>query len=192
MTETVDDSRQKAILNSAFQAFATYGFRKTSMDDIARGAGMSRPAVYLHFRNKEAIVSKLTEIYYAEKSAAVAEALASSGSVPDVLTRAIKAQTGGMAAILASPHGLEMLDNTKSMAAEIISEGEARMAGLYAEWLTQQAQAGRVRLLADAAETGRTITATLKGLKLIGAGAEVYEQQVAQVAALIGAGLEVR
>ncbi|MFY2825937.1 TetR/AcrR family transcriptional regulator [Ruegeria sp. MALMAid1280] len=192
MTETVDDSRQKAILNSAFQAFATYGFRKTSMDDIARGAGMSRPAVYLHFRNKEAIVSKLTEVYYAEKSAAVAEALASSGSVPDVLTRAIKAQTEGMAAILASPHGLEMLDNTKSMAAEIISEGEARMAGLYADWLTQQAQAGRVRLLAGAAETGRTITATLKGLKLIGAGAEVYEQQVAQIAALIGAGLEVR
>ncbi|WP_170429337.1 TetR/AcrR family transcriptional regulator [Ruegeria arenilitoris] len=192
MVETVDDSRQKAILNSAFQAFATYGFRKTSMDDIARGAGMSRPAVYLHFRNKEAIVSKLTEIYYAEKSAAVAEALAASGSVSDVLARAIKAQTEGMATILASPHGLEMLDNTKSMAAEIISEGEARMAGLYADWLTQQAQAGRVRLLADAAETGRTITATLKGLKLIGAGAEVYEQQVAQVAALIGAGLEVR
>ncbi len=192
MTETVDDSRQKAILNSAFQAFATYGFRKTSMDDIARGAGMSRPAVYLHFKNKEAIVSKLTEVYYAEKSAAVAEALATPGAVPDVLTRAIRAQTAGMAAILASPHGLEMLDNTKSMAAEVISEGEARMAGLYAEWLTQQAQAGRVRLLTDAAETGRTIAATLKGLKLIGAGAEVYEQQVAQVAALIGAGLEVR
>ncbi|WP_170331504.1 TetR/AcrR family transcriptional regulator [Ruegeria arenilitoris] len=192
MTETVDDSRQKAILNSAFQAFATYGFRKTSMDDIARGAGMSRPAVYLHFRNKEAIVSKLTEFYYAEKSVAVAEALATPGSVPEVLTRAIQAQTEGMAAILASPHGLEILDNTKSMAVEIISEGEARLAGLYADWLTQQAQAGRVRLLADAAEIGRTITATLKGLKLIGAGAEVYEQQVAQVAALIGAGLEVR
>jgi AcrR family transcriptional regulator len=192
MTETVDDSRQKAILNSAFQAFATYGFRKTSMDDIARGAGMSRPAVYLHFKNKEAIVSKLTEVYYTEKSTAVAEVLASSGSVPDVLTRAIQAQTEGMTVILASPHGLEMLDNTKSMAADVISEGEAKLAGLYADWLTQQAQAGRVRLLTEAAETGRTITATLKGLKLIGAGAEVYEQQVEQIAALIGAGLEVR
>ncbi len=192
MTETVDDSRQRAILNSAFQAFATYGFRKTSMDDIARGAGMSRPAVYLHFRNKEAIVSKLTEAYYVEKSAVVAEALATAGSVPEVLTRAIRAQTEGMARILASPHGLEMLDNTKSLSSEIIREGEARLAGLYADWLAQQEQAGRVRLVADAAETGRTITATLKGLKLIGAGAEVYEQQVAQIAALIGAGLEIR
>ncbi|WP_170516428.1 TetR/AcrR family transcriptional regulator [Ruegeria atlantica] len=192
MTEAVDDSRQKTILNSAFQAFAAYGYRKTSMDDIAQGAGMSRSALYLHFKNKEAIVSKLTEVYYVEKSAVIAAALASSGSVPEVLTRAIQAQTAGMAAILASPHGLEMLDNTKSLAAEIIAEGEAKLAGLYADWLTHQEQAGRVRLLASAAETGRTITATIKGLKLIGAGAEVYEQQVAQVAALIGAGLEVR
>lgn len=192
MTETIDDSRQKAILNSAFQAFATYGYRKTSMDDIARGAGMSRPAVYLHYKNKEAIVSKLTEVYYAEKSAAVAAALATSGSVPEMLTRAIRAQTEGIAAILASPHGLEMLDNTKSMSSEVISEGEARLAGLYADWLAQEEKAGRVRLQAGAAETAKTITATLKGLKMIGAGAEVYEQQVAQVAALIGAGLEVR
>nr|WP_321254094.1 helix-turn-helix domain-containing protein [uncultured Ruegeria sp.] len=192
MTERVGDTRQKAILDSAFQAFATYGFRKTSMDDIARGAGMSRPAVYLHYKNKEAIVRKLTELYYAEKSAAVAAALASPGSVPDVLKRAIRAQTEGMAAILALPHGLELLDNTKSMSSEIISEGEAMLAGLYADWLSHQQQAGRVRLFADAVETGRTISATLKGLKLTGAGAEVYEQQVGQVADLFGAGLEVR
>ncbi|NOD74782.1 MULTISPECIES: TetR/AcrR family transcriptional regulator [unclassified Ruegeria] len=192
MKDTTDDSRQKAILNSAFQAFSTYGYRKTSMDDIARGAGMSRPAVYLHYKNKEAIVSKLTELYYAEKTVGVAKALATQGSVPEVLIRAIQAQTDGMAKILASPHGLEILDNTKSLSSEIIAAGEAKLAGLYADWLTQQEQAGRVRLLADAAETGRTIAATLKGLKLIGAGAEVYEQQVAQVAALFGAGLEVR
>ncbi|WP_037307941.1 TetR/AcrR family transcriptional regulator [Ruegeria halocynthiae] len=192
MTETVDDSRQKAILSSAFQAFATYGFRKTSMDDIARGAGMSRPAVYLHYKNKEAIVSRLTQVYYTEKSAAVAAALAMQGPVPDVLARAIRAQTEGMAVILASPHGLEMLDATKSMSSGIISEGEAQLAGLYADWLSQQEQAGRVRLFTDAAETARTITATLKGLKLSSAGADDYEKRVVQLAALIGAGLEVR
>ncbi|WP_170381709.1 TetR/AcrR family transcriptional regulator [Ruegeria atlantica] len=192
MVEAVDDSRQKAILNSAFQAFSTYGYRKTSMDDIARGAGMSRPALYLHFKNKEAIVSKLTEFYYVEKTAAVAAALATQGSVAEVLTHAIQTQTAGIAKILASPHGLEMLDNTKSMSSEIIAEGEAGLAGVYAEWLSQQERLGRVRLLTSAAETGRTITATLKGLKLIGAGADVYEQQVAQIAALISAGLEVK
>ena len=52
MTSVSEDSKTAAILKSAFQAFATYGFKKTSMDDIAKGAGMSRPAVYLHFKNK--------------------------------------------------------------------------------------------------------------------------------------------
>jgi len=192
MADTVEDSRQKAILNSAFQAFATYGFRKTSMDDIARGAGMSRPAVYLHYKNKEAIVSKLTELYYAEKSAAIAAALTSSGSVSEVLRRAIHAHTEGIAAILASPHGLEILDTSKSMSSEVISQGEAHLAGLYSAWLSQQEKAGRIRLLASADDTAKTITATLKGLKLTGAGAEEYEKRVAQFADLIGSGLEVR
>ncbi|WP_170558533.1 TetR/AcrR family transcriptional regulator [Ruegeria atlantica] len=192
MADTAEDSRQQAILNSAFQAFATYGFRKTSMDDIARGARMSRPAVYLHFKNKEAIVTRLTEHYYAEKIAAVAAALTVSGSVSDVLKDAVQAQTEGMAMILASPHGLEMLDATKSMSSDIISQGEAELARLYSEWLTREHKAGRVRLLADADETGKTITATLKGLKASAIGAEEYETRVAQFAALIGAGLEVR
>lgn len=192
MTNTIDDTRQNAILNSAFQAFAAYGFRKTSMDDIARGAGMSRPAVYLHYKNKEAIVSKLTERYYEEKSGAIAAALNAPGAVPEILARAIQAQTEGMAIILASPHGLEMLDNSKSISSEIISKGEAQLAGLYATWLSQEEKAGRVRLLAEPAETAKTITMTLKGLKMTADGAEEYEKRVGQFAALIGAGLEVR
>lgn len=192
MTEVIDDPRHKAILDSAFQSFAAYGFRKTSMDDIARGAGMSRPAVYLHYKNKEAIVRKLTQRYYAEKTAAVAAALASPGLVPEVLGRAIQAQTDGMAQILSSPHGLEMLDTSKSMSSEIVLEGEEKLSAIYADWLKREAQAGRVRLRAEPLEVARTITAVLKGLKLIGAGADVYEQQVAQLSSLIGAGLAVR
>ncbi|MCG7519150.1 TetR/AcrR family transcriptional regulator [Ruegeria sp. Ofav3-42] len=192
MAEIKDDTRQQAILTSAFQAFATYGFRKTSMDDIARGAGMSRPAVYLHFKNKEAIVSKLTELYYVEKSEAVAKALKTPGSIPDVFARAVQAQTEGIAAILASPHGLEVLDSTKSLASDILSQGEADLAGLYAEWLLREEKAGRVRLTAEAGEMAKTITAALKGLKVSAGGAEEYENLVTQFSKLIGAALEVR
>ena len=192
MTNTVDESRQQAILNSAFQAFASYGYRKTSMDDIAQGAGMSRPAVYLHYRNKEAIVSKLTEDYYVKKCAAVSAALATSGSISEILVRAVQAQIEGMTTILASPHGLELLDAGKSMSSEIISDGEATLAGHYAAWLTQEEQAGRVCLPAGAEETAKTITATLKGLKMTGPSAEEYEKRVALFAALVGAGLELK
>ncbi|WP_170592906.1 TetR/AcrR family transcriptional regulator [Ruegeria arenilitoris] len=192
MAEKLDDTRAKAILTSAFQAFSAYGFRKTSMDDIARGAGMSRPAVYLHYKNKEAIVRSLTQAHYAEKIAAVAHALQGDGAVSKILARAIDAQIAGMAAILASPHGLEMLDTSKSTAADIVAEGEAALADLYAEWLKRELAAGRVRLPDGPAETARTVTAALKGIKMTASNAEEFEQRIAQLSALIGAGLEVR
>ncbi|WP_171128086.1 MULTISPECIES: TetR/AcrR family transcriptional regulator [unclassified Ruegeria] len=192
MEKTIDDPKLAAILNSAFQAFASYGFRKTSMDDIAKGAGMSRPAVYLHFKNKEAIVRHLTEFYYGGKIAEVGQALAQEGTIPDVLAAAINAQSDGMAAILASPHGLEMLDATKSMATDIVETGEAELTRLYANWLQREAAAGRVNLTTEAYETAKTMTAALKGIKMTASGADEFEQRVAQLAALFGAALEVR
>lgn len=192
MEQKPDDPRQLAILASALEAFAAYGFRKTSMDDIAKGAGMSRPAVYLHYKNKEAIVRSLTQAHYAEKIAGVASALSGGGTVPQIIARAIDAQIDGMAMILASPHGVEMLDASKSTASDIVDEGEAELTGLYADWLRREAADGRVRIPDGPDETARTITATLKGVKLTASSADEFERRISQLAALLGAGLEVR
>ncbi|MEM6656661.1 MAG: TetR/AcrR family transcriptional regulator [Pseudomonadota bacterium] len=192
MIELTADPKQAAILNSAFQAFANYGFRKTSMDDIAKGAGMSRPAVYLHYKNKEAIVRELTQHYYTQKVADVAVALKGSGSVSEILKQAIRAQTEGIATVLASPHGVEMLDATKSMSTDIVENGEAELARLYATWLAKEDAAGRVRLFGGPDEVATTITRSLKGLKLTATHGDDYENRVSRLADLIGAGLQVR
>jgi TetR/AcrR family transcriptional regulator, regulator of autoinduction and epiphytic fitness len=39
----------------ALEVFGRYGFRRASMDEIARSAGISRQGLYLHFANKEAL-----------------------------------------------------------------------------------------------------------------------------------------
>jgi TetR/AcrR family transcriptional regulator of autoinduction and epiphytic fitness len=41
------------VLDAAVGVFARFGFRKTSMDDVARAAGVSRQGLYLSFANKE-------------------------------------------------------------------------------------------------------------------------------------------
>ena len=51
--------KKSVILKASFEVFITYGFRKTSMDDIARAAGMSRPALYQSFKNKTDIFRAL-------------------------------------------------------------------------------------------------------------------------------------
>jgi AcrR family transcriptional regulator len=48
-----DDPKAGAVLNAALAVFGRYGFKKTSMEAIAKAAGISRPGLYLMYPNKE-------------------------------------------------------------------------------------------------------------------------------------------
>src|SRR4029077_16525387 len=52
---TPDSARQERVLAVALEVFGRYGFRKASMDEIARSADISRQGLYLHFANKDAL-----------------------------------------------------------------------------------------------------------------------------------------
>lgn len=47
--------RDQQIIEAATSVFVRYGFRRTTMGDIAEAAGISRPALYLRFCNKEKV-----------------------------------------------------------------------------------------------------------------------------------------
>jgi AcrR family transcriptional regulator len=64
---SVDPKRRK-LLEAAFTTFVRYGFRKTSMEEVARAAQVSRQGLYLHFSTKE-------ELFRAGAELALAEAL---------------------------------------------------------------------------------------------------------------------
>lgn len=192
MKDTATDPRLLAILESAWKAFAAYGFRKTSMDDIARGAGMSRPALYTHYRNKEDIYRSLVQAYYDDTTKEVRQALAGGGSVADCLAAAFEAQGGRyIEAILTSPHGAELLDSGMTMAADIVEMGESGFGAVYSDWLAGLEAAGRVRLVGTPDETAVTIAAALKGIKMTATDFPAYRSRVAQLAAMLGAGLSV-
>ena len=53
-------SRRERILDAAFHAFATRGYRDTAVDDIAGAAETSKGGIYFHFPTKEAIFRELT------------------------------------------------------------------------------------------------------------------------------------
>lgn len=60
LSEDVDKARQQIIV-AAERAFLRYGFNKTTMDDVGREAGVSRPTVYRYFRDRDTLVSALIE-----------------------------------------------------------------------------------------------------------------------------------
>jgi TetR/AcrR family transcriptional regulator, regulator of autoinduction and epiphytic fitness len=55
MASNTDGARRERVLAVALEVFGRYGFRKASMDEIARSADMSRQGLYLHFANKDAL-----------------------------------------------------------------------------------------------------------------------------------------
>jgi AcrR family transcriptional regulator len=55
MSSTTDRTRQERVLAVALEVFGRYGFRKTSMDEVARSADISRQGLYLYYASKEAL-----------------------------------------------------------------------------------------------------------------------------------------
>lgn len=54
-----DDEREARILSAAADLIAHYGYDKTTVDEIARAAGVSKGAIYLHFKGKEQLFEAL-------------------------------------------------------------------------------------------------------------------------------------
>ncbi len=47
------DEKRSRLLDAALATFVRFGFRKTSMEEVARAADVSRQTLYLHFATKE-------------------------------------------------------------------------------------------------------------------------------------------
>ena len=71
-----DAARRREILDAAMTCFLKFGYRKTSLDDIAKTAKLSRPLLYRKFANKEAIFAALYDgVFVAQYRTARAIAL---------------------------------------------------------------------------------------------------------------------
>ena len=73
---TADGGRRELVLAAALDTFARYGYQKTSMEDVARAAAISRPGLYLLFGSKQELFSAAVTQALDRDVAAVSEVLA--------------------------------------------------------------------------------------------------------------------
>jgi AcrR family transcriptional regulator len=61
MRTTSREELHNVILDAAERLMARYGFKKTSVDDLAREAGIGKGTIYLHFASKEDVAMACIE-----------------------------------------------------------------------------------------------------------------------------------
>lgn len=122
-----DKSREEAVLTAAYAVFTRYGFERVTMDDVAREAGVSRPLIYLKFKNKRDIYRALAAKMTADMTDALDKALQADGSAGDVLWEAWrKALIEPLAALAETPHGMALIDMKGTLANDIMAGMRSR------------------------------------------------------------------
>ena len=81
------DERERAILATFERLLEGHSLHEISIDDIARGAGISRPAFYFYFASKEAVLLSLFERMIAEAVATRGDALERVAEDPEARIR---------------------------------------------------------------------------------------------------------
>src|SRR5689334_15023942 len=76
------------IFKAAVSCFSRYGLRRTTMDDVAAAAGVSRKTVYNYFTNKSALIAEVIFEEARKVNARAARTLDREQSGPDLLVAA--------------------------------------------------------------------------------------------------------
>lgn len=187
------DPKEAAILRAAFECFARYGLRRTSMADIAKVAGMSRPALYLHYAGKDDIFNALVRIHFERSEKAVERVLARPGPAAEILLAAFHAIDGdAVEAMLNSPHADEILSANTPFTQPAVEAAYARITSHLADWIRQGVTEGRMTLVGlngTADEIARTVMASKFGIKAFATDFADYRAAQSRVAAVFGKAL---
>lgn len=131
-------ARRDAVLEAAQGVFLRYGFKKTSMDDLARAAGLSRQGLYLQFQTKEALFKAALEHLMARMETAARAALARADlTVEDRLVAGFEAFHGRMVE-LESGHIDELFAAATALIGPLLDDMEGRFAAAIAGVLSRE------------------------------------------------------
>ena len=104
--------RRSRILDGARAAFLRFGFERTSLADIAAGAGVSRTALYHYFPGKEDVLRAVVDELHATSLGLATAALETGATLEAALAGLFDAKFGRLlVSMSASPHAAELVNN---------------------------------------------------------------------------------
>src|SRR5579862_7288002 len=137
--------REERILDAAATLLVRWGYRKTTIDDVAREAGVGKGTIYLHWKDKKELFRAALIHAQQQASAEVRERIAADpeGGLPHRLW------THGLLAALANPLMAAILkgqtDIFQGLRDVFEPETVQQMMGDYSEYVVQMQRAGLIR-----------------------------------------------
>jgi AcrR family transcriptional regulator len=187
------EARRTAILDASLRVFGQYGYRRTSMDDIAREAGIAKGTIYLSFTSKEEVFRALAQRLSRQMLAGAEAASRRPGSAADKLAAMHAAWFGTYAeTITRSPHAAELLDAKHRLSAALAADGAGRYRQLVRDVLAEADATGELALEAaglTADTAAELLIAAARGLEPGQGTLAAYRRSLSTLARVMIAGL---
>jgi TetR/AcrR family transcriptional regulator, regulator of autoinduction and epiphytic fitness len=119
--------KRAAILGAALRLFGQYGYKRTSIDDIATEADIAKGSVYLSFGSKEEIFRALCEDIVRRIEVQALQARDSDAPLPDRILAILQAKFGFyFETVRSSPHAAELMDSKNRLSAGLFEKSDRR------------------------------------------------------------------
>jgi AcrR family transcriptional regulator len=159
--------QREAILMAATATFLRYGFKKTSMDDVAQAAGVSRQGLYLYFDTKDLLFREALQ-YLVSHMISTARSVAEDGnlSLRDRLLGVFEAVHGSAFQSASPEHAFELLQSAQSADGALLVQLDRDLMGIVAALLAEAGAADRWEEAGvTVAELSEQLLMSAKGIK---------------------------
>ena len=118
--------------------FAMHGFRKTSMEDIAKASGVSRQSIYKRFGSKQNCYQWAINEYLSDTYEQIFKALSNDNkSTFETLIKTFDLLTGEAIDIVKQPYGTEILDDSLQILIHSTQDWQLRLRARLADFLVR-------------------------------------------------------
>lgn len=152
---------------AATATFLRYGFKKTSMDDVALAAGVSRQGLYLYFDTKDLLFREALQ-YLVSHMISTARSVAEDGnlSLRDRLLGVFEAVHGNAFQSASPEHAFELLQSAQSADGALLVQLDRDLVGIVAALLAEAGAADRWEEAGvTVAELSEQLLMSAKGIK---------------------------
>jgi len=178
------------IIAAATQVFMRYGFKRTTMGEIAAAAGLSRAALYLVYPSKEDVLTAVVTRVFAAMLDEVRQGLGRFATAEEQLTFALDVWcVTGFELIQASPDAKDLYESGYQFAAEVTATATADFVVLVADVLDPLVRR-QAKVALSSVQIARILASAVLGFKGSVTTTEQLRTMIARLITIVLASLD--